>query len=941
MQHNLQRLGPTGFQDLAGALAVAEFGSGVRVMGAGRDGGRDLYHRGSMIWHRSKDAPGEVWDGYTVIQVKHKRELSSRPLDDAVWLWSQIREELKDWSNATDRADVPGYLLVITNVPLSAVPESGGHDTVRRNIAEYVEKLADGSRDVDKAATAARQARLARLRRIKRFEIWDQTEVDTLLSVHKQVRQAFPGLLTAGDVFAALAGMTDTIPIGELEPALRTHARTTLVGEGFVHFDEAGASDGKGLPIHDVAIDLPSINPLGERSTVVRYVMNRAEHLLKPQLSMVAKPRHLIVTGSPGNGKTTVTRLLVQVFRAAMLDGAADLSEEHRLAITGYRAAMRRMGRDLPSNRRWAMRVDLAEYAEEGGLSEDSTLLTWIARKISKRSNAGTVKANVLHTWMMRWPWLLILDGLDEITDPLIRKRLILQVTEFVTEAEGDDCDVLVVLTTRPIGYTENIAPTQFERIDLDDLPLDAAVRYGELATQVRLKDDLDRIERVTKRLRKAAQDESLVNLLRTPLQVLILTIIIDGAGTLAPDRYSLFWNYYDTVFRRELNKPGQLRRLLQDHGQQIQLLHQAVGFELQVRSESGDRSYATLTAQELRDVIWRVLHDAEFDPSGRHARLLEDIFTAATQRLVLLSPRGASGGYGFDVRSLQELMAAMHLTSGPLEMVRPRLKLAVANPHWRNTWIFAAGRLFAIPQEHQHQAVVELVESADQDASHRLGTTLPIGPRLALEIVDDGMARQLPKWRNRIVANGLRLLAEPAVEDFASFARILVRFADSGEEPRLAVAEGLRDALGGNSVARGTARRFQGMVPALVRELQTDPRVRGLVAVKRRPGGTLPTEPRKDWENFDAEIATYPVTDENRPGLGQAAAALRRVAHAEKPSAVDIKLIVDALPGGNARALDAALTHVMAQELGLLKALREQVLPTVLRQPVGDELRT
>ena len=83
MQHNLQRLGPTGFQDLAGALAVAAFGPGVQVMGAGRDGGRDLYHRGSLIWHRSKDAPGEVWDGYTVIQVKHKSELSARPLDHA------------------------------------------------------------------------------------------------------------------------------------------------------------------------------------------------------------------------------------------------------------------------------------------------------------------------------------------------------------------------------------------------------------------------------------------------------------------------------------------------------------------------------------------------------------------------------------------------------------------------------------------------------------------------------------------------------------------------------------------------------------------------------------------------------------------------------------------------------------------------------------------
>jgi hypothetical protein len=59
----LERLGPTGFQDLAASLAVAHFGPGVQVMGAWRDGGRDLYFRGSLIWQMSKDMPADVWDG--------------------------------------------------------------------------------------------------------------------------------------------------------------------------------------------------------------------------------------------------------------------------------------------------------------------------------------------------------------------------------------------------------------------------------------------------------------------------------------------------------------------------------------------------------------------------------------------------------------------------------------------------------------------------------------------------------------------------------------------------------------------------------------------------------------------------------------------------------------------------------------------------------------
>jgi hypothetical protein len=131
-----------------------------------------------------------------------------------------------------------------------------------------------------------------------------------------------------------------------------------------------------------------------------------------------------------------------------------------RRVIVGTEAALSRFGQALPQHRRWAMRIDLGEYAQERGLVEDSTLLRWIAHKVSKRSDMGEVRARSLSTWMKQWPWLLVLDGLDEVTEPAVRKRLIQQVTEFVTNAEADNCDVLVVLTTRPVGYTENIAPT-------------------------------------------------------------------------------------------------------------------------------------------------------------------------------------------------------------------------------------------------------------------------------------------------------------------------------------------------------------------------------------------------------------------------------------------------------------------------------------------------
>lgn len=938
---NLEQLGATGFQDLAAALTVATFGAHVQVMGGGRDGGRDMYYKGRLAW-TNDGQPGEVWDGYTVFQVKHKSELASRPSTDAEWLWGQVREELDRWADPDlDRHPIPDYLIVVTNVPLSAVPTSGGHDQLNARMHSYIAKLKDDTRDTDRKSTEARKSRLARISKVKRWRFWGRAQIEALLACHADVRKAFQGFFTAADVFASLGDFTDSLPLNDLEPGLRAHARTTLMGEGSIYFDEAGSGDSTGIPLHRVAIDLPvTCGSDPRRTSVLHYVLDHAEHMLKPELTTQVGARHLVITGAPGNGKTTISKFLVQVYRAALLNGAAQLSADQRQIIRGTQSALERFGRRLPKNRRWPMRIDLADYAQEGGLAEDSTLLRWIAHKVSKRSNAGKVTPAALRSWMTQWPWFLVLDGLDEITDPTIRKRLIQQVTEFVNDAEADNCDTLVVLTTRPIGYTESIAPSHFERIDLDDLEPREAVAYGRLATQVRLRGDVDRIDRVLKQLQEAAEDEGLQNLLRTPLQVLILTIIVDGAGQLAPDRYSLFWGYYDTVFRRERDKRGGLHRMLQQYGQQIQQLHQRVGFELQVRSEEGGRSYATLTPDELRTLTWQVLEDSGFKPAGKDASLVENIFAAATRRLVLIAPRG-NDGYGFDVRPLQELMAAMHLTAGPLDETLLQLRTSAASPHWRNTWIFAAGRLFSTPQVHQQAAIVDLIESIDVDADHRLGDIVPIGPRLALEVIDDGMARSLPRWRDRLIEYGLQVLREPASSDLPFIARALVRYAETGGEQRKAVAEGFRDALGWSVVAQVTAAKAQELIPSIIEATNAAPHIRGLAMVKKRPQDRLPAEPPDGWSDFEEEILTYPESGEGSLMLVPAAKACRRIGRTGAAREADVDAIKAALAySGSAKALNAALGHVAWHDPALLRALRNDVLPPVHRAPIGAELR-
>jgi hypothetical protein len=381
------------------------------------------------------------------------------------------------------------------------------------------------------------------------------------------------------------------------------------------------------------------------------------------------------------------------------------------------------------------------------------------------------------------------------------------------------------------------------------------------------------------------------------------------------------------------------MHRILSENGHQVQQLHERVGFELQVRSEAGERSLAALTEAELKAITWQVLHDDGYKPDQKDAPLLESLHRAATQRLVLIAPRG-DDGYGFDVRSLQELMAAMHLTTGPLDVVMDRLRLAAPSPHWRNTWIFAAGRLFATPQQHQHEALVGLVADLDQNADRRLGSLVPVAPRLALDLIDDGMARSLPTWRDALVATGMQVLREPSPPDLAAITRTLVRYGNTGDDQRNTIAAHLRQALSAGPIEQETTQLVQRLIPGIAEELRAKQAVRGLAGVRRRTPATQPptTASGDAWIAFTEELVTHPTNTDGV--LDRAAEAVRHI-RAHRPTPGDIADVAAALTQDDtAAALTSALCGLALTEPGLIARIRDDVIPAVHRQPVGEALR-
>ncbi|MGH8526331.1 MAG: hypothetical protein ACREXY_19625, partial [Gammaproteobacteria bacterium] len=381
MEYDLQRLGPIGFQDCAAALAIRALGAHVRPMGRGRDGGRDMLAHGVIVWSANDRFVAESWDGTTIFQVKHKTTLEG-PAKDAAWVRAQIRSELDDWSNPdTKRQQVPDYLVFATNVPLTPTQDTGGFDTVASSIQKYLDDLDDPSAEdhldgTEKVrARQQREARRDRMRRLRSWRIWDGYQIEGLLNAHEGVRRAFDGFLTAGDVLADLSRLSTNLSQDELGAVLREHARWALVNERNVYFDEAGGET-KGVPVEQVAIDLPVlVEDTSTPERVIRYTLDRGDQVLKPSVTTHNRPRHLVVVGAPGNGKTTISKFLVHAYRAAFVGENDDLGDEHRSAVAGTTKSLEAMGRTMPNNRRWPIRVDLAKFAIAQATNNEYTLL--------------------------------------------------------------------------------------------------------------------------------------------------------------------------------------------------------------------------------------------------------------------------------------------------------------------------------------------------------------------------------------------------------------------------------------------------------------------------------------------------------------------------------------------------------------------------------------
>lgn len=790
MPYRIEDLGPHEFERMVQALLLSIYGPTVEVFGSGKDDGRDGTYTGHAK-PRDPDVPHDR-NGYHVFQAKFHEQLRGGDADKR-WLLNQVGKELRAWNAVVAESEKdagqkkrkgrrPKFYIVVTNVALSG-HVGGGRDEVKSLIRQH--------------ATRGRNAWP-----LSDCDVWDRTKIERLLDAHGDVRQAFNGLITAGDVLAALADgiAAPSIALGQTIPVLEEHACTELLHYGKVSLGEAGDNSNQRLELTDIAVDLPAREGAltgGRPLNILDHVITTANQTLRPSVMREDTSPHVLLMGGPGQGKTTLGRILIQTYRSALLAGRERLSRDVRRVIDATQTRAREISMPEVKARRWPFRIDLAQYADVVGGDANIPLIKYIADQINEATGYD-FNAPDVRKWLQAWPWILVLDGFDEVAAQAARGVVARAVTALLQTAQTLDADLIVIVTTRPQGYGDEL-PMALRELRLSHLPAPKAVQYAQIITRERLGPGPETDE-VLERITMAAGNDITRRLMSTPLQVMILSLLLEKRRRPPQNRAALFSDYYDVIYTRETNKPGFLAKVLNDYRQDVDAIHQNVGLILQGRSEFEGEAEALLPAAALHEIIRRRLIEQEHE--GRDLdQLVDHLDRAARDRLVLLTAKGKEH-VGFDLRSLQEYMAARALTDGPDETVLINLRTIMTSAHWRHTWLLGVGTVYRT-KAHLFDAILQLMRGVD--ANDPLSLIAATGQRLAVEVLDDGVAMHSPRHVSLLVrhaleqVNGVGLGAGRLGEVLAD--------QDLNSTARTEVIQVLERAAAGNPTSREAAR--------------------------------------------------------------------------------------------------------------------------------------
>lgn len=711
----------------------------------------------------------------------------------------QIDIEMAKYEDASRALKLPEYYIVASNVRLSAAAADrtgkgeGGIDRVEKHLMSWAKKLG-----------------------IKSCVLWHADTLSALLDTEPSIRTEYDFWVTPGDVLSAvLAQLKDR----EIDTYISLFLRSQLRISRDIKTKDAGQTTGKKILLDDIFVDLPidQANILAEEflefdddesqpsletatlelsnlepsnlEAVDLYYLDGEEEIFEGDfderensfrvVKMIVERcsdkfngvpsegrkgcrenvrNRVVLMGGPGQGKSTIGQFLAQIYRARLLETMLDNSPEIGTIIRAVLGRAASEGVPLNGPARFPFLVDLPAYADALNSAtkkgEDLSLLTYVASQIAR--GEGKLAVAALRRWLAVVPTIFILDGLDEVPHASNRSDVIEATNALIDTAYELNADTFTLVTSRPEGYQDELSRRTWVHWDMADLSSGDAIRFGEQLATILVPDEVRRHE-IADALFQASKDEATAPLMTSPLQVSLLFALVETRNNIPKDRWTLFYRYYEILRDREIAKGGENGRLIGEYRSEIDRLHYEAGYLLHLRGETSGSASPFLNLLELATIIREQLTRSGYDEGLEN--LTQKIVTLATTRLVFLRCRTAEH-VAFDVRSLQEFMAAARIMASPEDRIRQRLKEIAGISHWSHVFKIACSKVYSSADlESLREEVLAISDSLDAGDRAKEDEIVQSGALLAVQMLVDGVAGIVPASKRNLIARAMRLL--------------------------------------------------------------------------------------------------------------------------------------------------------------------------------------
>ena len=697
-KYDLLRLGSEEFEHVVQALLNSLFGVETIIFGKGRDGAREATFKGTARLYASSP---KLRTGSWIVQAKfHDYERAGAPKARSAVL-AELDDELNKivhvYKHACD------YYILATNVPLSGTATKGSLDVIDQSIRSKYPS-------------------------IKEILVLAYDNICRMLDAHADVRKAYLHLITPGDLLAEIyQSVRGTSDIGREANAIKVYLSKRFSRDKIVDFGQIGRKEQGGVTLAsvftDLAVSCSQMRVADENSGADADPEEQEHEEIVSGLSLLLEKRRnrSILIGGPGQGKSTLSQFVCQVHRSLLLNA----EDDYRIILNSI----------TPLVMRIPFRVLLREYAQwiydRNKQSLSIGLDAYIASLISAEASVPFGAEN-LHKVMSQNPCLLVLDGLDEVTDRALRGVVLAESTAFVEAVEtGLLGDIQVLGSSRPGGHRDLAVSDDYALLTVQPLDNKKVIEYASKWTLARGVEEYRRQTVLAELESKYQGTEPFSSLLTTPLQVAIFMTIISAGADAPRQREALFAEYVEAIYVRESGKRSPANSILHTEKDVLFALHDYIGYLLHRDSQIGSDATALMDRATLKRHIVAFLKQIRggWSTTAEVSRWADEFIADARDRLVMLvEPR--DDYFGFEVRSFQEFFAGAHLADAEnTDQLRDRFKAIAPDEHWRQAALFMAGRVARTRRAELRNLLDVLSELNYDDATgtNQAGTSLGV----------------------------------------------------------------------------------------------------------------------------------------------------------------------------------------------------------------------